>query len=319
MYIDMDEYKAEIKKWNAEHIQQIPEQTVERLMMNCRPFIIDGSTCDGYHTFNELYAHRTALFAALANQYPALVWKSKLHSDGSMYENMFVVGMNTPVGDISYHIDIKDWDLFQCKELNRAPEWDGYTSKDVVDRLKSLRNSDLNAFELRIMYERATQRAAERRWLKDEIVLTLCNQYERKNHDYGNSADDTYTRFGIVSYLTRISDKLNRFQTLSQTDAQIGDEKINDTVGDMYTYCCMALSKLSESDASVTDIMKNFGYKASMLPADEVIERFSSITAADIASVDDTKIKNVIEEMAIFSINELTNIEFERKIDNEEV
>lgn len=319
MYIDMDEYKAEIKKWNAEHMQQIPERASEYVMMNSHPFMINGYTSDGYHTFNELYAHRTALFSVLVNQFPSLAWKSKKHSDGTMFENMFVVGMATPVGNVSYHMNIDDWDLFICKALDKAPEWDGYTSKDVVERLRQMRDFDMNTFELQTIYERGKKQAEERKKCKETIILKLCEQYERKNHDYGNSADDTYDRFGIVSYLTRISDKLNRYQTLTQADAQVNDEKITDTVGDMFTYCCMALSKLSDNGDSATDIMKDLSTEETMFVPSMVWEMFGNLTAKEIASPDNTKVKDVLKEMAIFAIDELTDIEFERKNDNEEV
>lgn len=39
---------------------------------------------DGYHTFYELYEHRTALFAALCNTYNDRSWKSFKHADGTM-------------------------------------------------------------------------------------------------------------------------------------------------------------------------------------------------------------------------------------------
>lgn len=90
-----------------------------------------GDASDGYHTFNELYYHRAILFASLQYAYTGLFWKSKLHSDGTMFENYFIVGCDTPHGMFSYHFHIDEWPLFDCKELPKAPEWDGHTSKDV--------------------------------------------------------------------------------------------------------------------------------------------------------------------------------------------
>ena len=99
---------------------------------------ITGETSDGYHTFNELYHHRAVLFAALQKAYPELSWKSTLHSDGTMFDDFFITGIKTPEGYYSYHFDISEWEIFQCKELDRAPEWDGHMPKDV-DRLLSLK------------------------------------------------------------------------------------------------------------------------------------------------------------------------------------
>ena len=93
---------------------------------------------DGYHTFDNLYFQRCILFAFICNQNKNIAWKSKKHDDGSMYDNYFIVGINTPNGDYTYHYHMQYWDYFKIKELNRAPKWDGHTEADVVDRLFSL-------------------------------------------------------------------------------------------------------------------------------------------------------------------------------------
>ena len=94
---------------------------------------------DGFHTFNSLYHQRLILFATLVNTYPDFSWKTKRHNDGEecFGGGWFLVGINTPKGQYSYHYELKDWDLFNCKELDKAPEWDGHTDKDV-ERLLSL-------------------------------------------------------------------------------------------------------------------------------------------------------------------------------------
>lgn len=97
-----------------------------------------GEVSDGYHTFNELYAHRTALFAAICNHMPQIAWKSKKHSDGTMFDGMFIAGINTCNGQITYHCDMKYWLIFRIKELDTAPEFDGHTSDDVLRRLETI-------------------------------------------------------------------------------------------------------------------------------------------------------------------------------------
>lgn len=99
---------------------------------------------DEYHTMHELYQHRMLLNAALFNTWHAVskvyrVCKSKLHSDGTMFDGgYFVVVAQTPAGMISYHYTLKHWDLFRIPEVDRAPEYDGHTAADVLDRLASL-------------------------------------------------------------------------------------------------------------------------------------------------------------------------------------
>lgn len=100
---------------------------------------ITGETSDGYHTFNELYHHRAVLFSVVVKAFPDKAWKSKLHDDGSMFDGMFIVGIETPEGQATYHYDIEPyWEMFKCKELKRAPRWDGHTAAEAIERIGKL-------------------------------------------------------------------------------------------------------------------------------------------------------------------------------------
>ena len=101
---------------------------------------INGETSDGYHTFNELYHHRAVLFSVIVKAFPDKAWKSKQHNDGTMYDGMFIVGIDTPEGQATYHYDIDPyWDMFECRELERAPEWDGHTPAQAIERIRKLK------------------------------------------------------------------------------------------------------------------------------------------------------------------------------------
>ena len=94
---------------------------------------------DGYHTFNELYHHRAVLFSVIVANYREIAWKSKLHHDGTMYDGMFIVGIDTPWGQASYHYDIDPyWNMFDCEEREAAPEWDGHTPDEAIERIGKL-------------------------------------------------------------------------------------------------------------------------------------------------------------------------------------
>ena len=98
-----------------------------------------GNLSDGYHTFNELYHHRAILFSVICNSMPDKAWKSKLHDTGDMFDGMFIVGIETPEGQATYHYDIDPyWDMFKVKELEKAPKWDGHTPQDAIDRISKL-------------------------------------------------------------------------------------------------------------------------------------------------------------------------------------
>lgn len=99
-----------------------------------------GRISDGYHTFDELYFHRMILFAVICDTYKEKAWKSKLHDDGTMFDNYFIVGIDTPDGQYSYHYHMEYWDHFkEIKEVERAPKWDGHKPEDIT-RLLSLSN-----------------------------------------------------------------------------------------------------------------------------------------------------------------------------------
>lgn len=101
---------------------------------------VNGSTSDGYHTFDELYHHRAILFSVIVSCFKDKAWKSKKHFDGTMYDGMFIVGINTPKGPATYHYYINPyWKMFDCKEIPNAPEWDGHTPTDAINRIASLR------------------------------------------------------------------------------------------------------------------------------------------------------------------------------------
>jgi len=108
---------------------------------------------DEYHSMDELYDHRMTLFCALlrvwnewSGQYSEEddipVWKSKLHSDGTMFgPEWFIAGIGRQKGkQITYHLKVDPyWDqLENIQELERAPEWDGHNSNDVLERLRKL-------------------------------------------------------------------------------------------------------------------------------------------------------------------------------------
>lgn len=99
--------------------------------------IATGSTSDGCHTFDELYHHRMVLFSIICHSNKEFAFKSKLHSDGTMYDNYFIVGISTPAGYYTYHYSMDVWDMFNVTELKRAPLWDGHKPSDI-DRLLTL-------------------------------------------------------------------------------------------------------------------------------------------------------------------------------------
>lgn len=79
-----------------------------------------------------------------------------------------------------------------------------------------------------------------------EIINSMHDLYERKNKDYGDSVHDTYKKYGMISFLVRMEDKLNRVRTLTTDDAiaLVSDEKIEDTLIDLANYAILAIIEL---------------------------------------------------------------------------
>lgn len=93
-------------------------------------------TEDKYHTMDELYMHRTALFMALMRCNKEKSWKSRQHNDGTFYPEWFIAGIHLSSGDITYHLPNYKWnELADIKTLSVGYEWDGHTPNDVVRRL----------------------------------------------------------------------------------------------------------------------------------------------------------------------------------------
>ena len=81
---------------------------MHRLADLIEPKPVTGDTSDGFHTFDELYHHRAVLFSLIVACFPSASWKSKRHSDGTMYDGMFIVGIETNWGQATYHYETVD-------------------------------------------------------------------------------------------------------------------------------------------------------------------------------------------------------------------
>jgi len=152
---EMQEYFKDKKKNLCKHLDhelEFQQNSSNRSIWKCKDCgaIIyrnynfkQGEVSDGYHTFNELYHHRAVLFATICNKFKSLAWKSKMHDDGSMFDDMFIVGIDTPFGQATYHYDIDPyWDKYfgNIKEIEKAPKWDGHTPSQAIERIFSLSN-----------------------------------------------------------------------------------------------------------------------------------------------------------------------------------
>ena len=82
----------------------------------------------------------------------------------------------------------------------------------------------------------------------NKIATELGELYEVKDRAYGSSFADTYKKLGLISAVTRISDKFNRLCNIA-TNPDIDNlgESLEDTLRDMASYCIMTVMELENS------------------------------------------------------------------------
>ena len=92
---------------------------------------------DGYHTFAELYDHRCLLFLNLALRCSDMAFKTWRNDAGEVWDGWFILGLNTPHGQITYHLPADLWDLATVPEIHHNEGYDGHSSGDVLERLRA--------------------------------------------------------------------------------------------------------------------------------------------------------------------------------------
>ena len=75
-----------------------------------------------------------------------------------------------------------------------------------------------------------------------QFIDKLHATYSVKNENYGNSFFSSLDAYGLISSLTRISDKFHRLEhlVLNNKDGGETDESLQDTLLDMACYCIMS-------------------------------------------------------------------------------
>ena len=79
-----------------------------------------------------------------------------------------------------------------------------------------------------------------------KIALEVAELVNKKNHDYGKSFDKSVDKYGAAAYFLRIADKISRAETLSNKDALVLDEKIEDTLKDIIGYTLLYINYLND-------------------------------------------------------------------------
>lgn len=97
-----------------------------------------GQVSDGYHTFYELYDHRSLLWINLLNRNHENAFKTRLDDKGVGLTGWFIAGMNTEHGQITYHLRDSFWEYLEVKQKLKNDDYDGHDSHTVLQRLVGL-------------------------------------------------------------------------------------------------------------------------------------------------------------------------------------
>lgn len=123
-------------------------------------------------------------------------------------------------------------------------EWFKLKNLDYPHNEKLIKWAENNDIEEKEVNKSMTKTKVEQHL---ELVTALNKLYEQKNHDYGDSFGKMYRELGIISAVTRISDKYNRLVSLATKpdgERKVLDESIYDTVRDLANYAIMLAMEL---------------------------------------------------------------------------
>lgn len=118
--------------------------------------------------------------------------------------------------------------------------------ENIIDQIEDVSNS-LSLEEAEILYNIIQELNDMRHIFGSEsgefrdITNSMIQTYQAKNQDYGNSFEKTLDRFGLVASIIRLSNKMNRIESLSQKKAKVESESIEDTLLDLANYAIMTV------------------------------------------------------------------------------
>ena len=83
----------------------------------------------------------------------------------------------------------------------------------------------------------------------NDIVEEMKEIHERKNADYGNNFHKRFEKWGFLTALLRLSDKMERLENIYEKgEIQVKDESIYDTLIDLANYAVMTAVELRNTN-----------------------------------------------------------------------
>ena len=108
-----------------------------------------------------------------------------------------------------------------------------------INEQTDLNKKQLNSCLIDLAKNSLTILCVLKKTCSETIMTNNVTLFEKKNADYGNSFVD----FALIGIIVRLNDKINRILNLVGVPASnmLVDEKIEDTINDLYNYCIIGL------------------------------------------------------------------------------
>ncbi len=212
--------------------------------------LIDEELADELHQ----KVHPRKLTESEREELDELLEKSRRIKDA--LKNRKTNAFGKPVDDRGTDLDWYDFGGFHTQPLMRDEQlinqWKSYTkrAKDWIAKHKGFPESIAKALLLDDYgEEEKCANGPELTYGEKQfksIVDKMYDTYQKKNADYGDSFTKLFDKFGMQSAIIRLTDKLNRLESLNTTgkNVKVNDESVEDTLLDLANYAILTVIEL---------------------------------------------------------------------------
>ena len=81
-----------------------------------------------------------------------------------------------------------------------------------------------------------------------DITNKMCNTFEVKNHDYGDSFHKLFEECGMTYAYGHMAEKLERINSLRKNDAKVKGESMKDSLYDLANYAILTIMELEKTE-----------------------------------------------------------------------
>lgn len=97
--------------------------------------------------------------------------------------------------------------------------------------------------------------------LHEQFLKEIDGLYKSKNADYGDSVHKTYEKYGMLAYLVRVEDKINRvINIIDRGEHVVMDERLKDSLLDAANYLILAAIELEMEKSTLVSSVSDFDY-----------------------------------------------------------